>query len=243
IMPFTNPRQNNLRALIRSGQEPAQTFYQNTNKWIFGYDARIFNYAYFNPKTDTFAELNVLDLTQEPFGIKRRLYARLAFWDEKEQSWVMRDGWERRFQNDQTAFSEPFKERKFQLAERPDYFRQDTRGSQSMTVSELRHKISQLSQAGFDVLDLKIALQGKIAFPLTCLIMVLVGLPFSLSVGKRGALYGVAVGIGIGLAYWGMIGLFEQMGRYEMLPPLLAAWGPNLLFGAGGIYLFLTSRT
>ena len=40
-----------------------------------------------------------------------------------------------------------------------------------------------------------------------------------------------------------MLSLFEQMGRYEMLPPMLAAWGPNLLFGAGGLYLFLKSRT
>jgi lipopolysaccharide export LptBFGC system permease protein LptF len=73
--------------------------------------------------------------------------------------------------------------------------------------------------------------------------MVIVGLPFSFSVGKRGALYGVTLGIAIGLVYWGLIGLFEQMGRYEMLPPALAAWGPNMLFGAGGLYLFLTSRT
>jgi lipopolysaccharide export LptBFGC system permease protein LptF len=73
--------------------------------------------------------------------------------------------------------------------------------------------------------------------------MVLVALPFSFSVGKRGALYGVAIGIAIGLTYLGLSGLFEQMGRYEMLPPILAAWGPNLLFGAGGLYLFLTSRT
>lgn len=243
IMPFTNPRQNNLRALIRSGQEPAQTFYQKTNQWIFGHDSRIFNYAYFNPKTDTFAELNVIDLSQEPFGIKRRLYARRAVWDNKDQIWVLQNGWERRFKNETTEYSEPFKERRYQLSEHPDYFHQDIRGSQSMTVAELSHKISQLSQAGFDVLDLKIALQSKIAFPLTCLIMVLVGLPFSFSVGKRGALYGVAIGIGIGLAYWGLIGLFEQMGRYEILPPMLAAWGPNLLFGTGGVYLLLTTRT
>src|SRR6185436_11532253 len=108
----------------------------------------------------------------------------------------------------------------------------------SMTLAELRRAISDLSRAGFDVLDLRIALQSKIAFPLTCLIMAIVGLPFSFSVGKRGALYGVAIGMAIGIAYWGAIGLFEQMGRYEILPPILAAWGPNLLFGTGGLYLF-----
>jgi LPS export ABC transporter permease LptG len=243
VMPFTNPRQNNLRALIRSGQEPAQTFYQTKNQWIFGLDSRIFNYAYFNPTNNTFAQLTVVDLSKEPFSIKRRLYANRAVWDANERVWLLKDGWERTFANEKLLAFEQFKERKVTLAEQPDYFRRDFRGSQSMTFAELREKIVELSRSGFDVLDLKIALQSKIAFPLTCLIMVIVGLPFSFSVGKRGALYGVAIGIAIGLAFWGAIGLFEQMGRYEILPPMLAAWGPNLLFGTGGIYLFLTSRT
>ena len=243
ILPFTNRKQNNLRYLIRKGQEPPQTFYQTTNKWIFGTESRIFNYAYFTPASNTFARLNVLDLSKEPFGIKRRLYARRAWWDNSIQEWVLEKGWERRFEGDQPVAFEPFEQRRVALAEHPDYFKKETVGSSSMTLAELRRAITDLSHSGFDVLDLRIALQSKIAFPLTCLVMVMVGLPFSFSVGKRGALYGVAIGIGIGLAYWGMTGLFEQMGRYEMLPPMLAAWGPNLLFGAGGLYLFLTSRT
>jgi LPS export ABC transporter permease LptG len=243
ILPFTNRRQNSLRYLIRKGQEPPQTFYQTTNQWIFGMDSRIYNYQYFNVTNNSFARLNVLDLSREPFGIKRRLYASRAAWDDATREWVLEHGWERRFLNDQLEAYEPFRERRVALAEGPEYFKKDSRGSSSMTMVEMRRKIADLSQSGFDVLDLKIALQSKIAFPATCLIMVVVGLPFAFSVGKRGALYGVSIGIAIGLTYWGLTGLFEQMGRYEMLPPLLAAWGPNMLFGAGGLYLFLTSRT
>ena len=243
VLPFTNRRQNNLRYLIRRGQEPPQTFYQTTNQWIFGIDSRIYNYAHFDLTSNTFARLNVIDLSRNPFGIKRRLYARRASWDEGRQEWVLENGWERQFEGERLVAYEPFKQLRVQLAERPDYFKKDSRGSSSMTMAELNRKITDLSRSGFDVLDLKIALQSKIAFPLTCLIMVIVGLPFSFSVGKRGALYGVTLGIAIGLVYWGLIGLFEQMGRYEMLPPMLAAWGPNMLFGAGGLYLFLTTRT
>jgi lipopolysaccharide export system permease protein len=243
ILPFTNRRQNNLRYLIRKGQEPPQTFYQTTNKWIFGTDSRIFNYAYFTPTTNSFARLNVLDLSRNPFGITRRLYARRAWWDSTTEQWVLEKGWERRFEADHPISYEAFAERRFSLAEHPEYFKKETVGSSSMTLSELRRAIADLSHSGFDVLDLRIALQSKIAFPLTCMVMVMVGLPFSFSVGKRGALYGVAIGIAIGLSYWGLTGLFEQMGRYEILPPMLSAWGPNLLFGAGGLYLFLTSRT
>jgi LPS export ABC transporter permease LptG len=243
ILPFTNRRQNNLRYLIRRGQEPPQTFYQTTNQWIFGSNSRIYNYAHFEPTVNVFANLNVLDLSREPFGIKGRLYARRATWDNATKEWVLQNGWERRFNGEEMLGFESFAQRRVSFPEGPDYFKKDFRGSSSMTLSELRRKIADLSRSGFDVADLRVALQGKIAFPLTCFIMVIVGLPFSLSVGKRGALYGVTIGIAIGLGYWGLLGLFEQMGRYEMLPPVLAAWGPNILFGAGGVYLFLTSRT
>jgi lipopolysaccharide export system permease protein len=243
LMPFANRRQNNLRHLIRSGQEPPQTFYQTTNQWIFGNDSRVYNYAYFDPTNNTFYRLNVIDLSRDPFVIKRRLYARRATWDGATGEWILENGWERRFDVDRVIAYEPFRSRRLATDERPEYFKKDARGSSSMTLAELGRKIADLSRSGFDVLDLRIAFQSKIAFPLTCMVMVIVGLPFSFSVGKRGALYGVAIGIGIGLAYWGLLGLFEQMGRYEILPPMLAAWGPNLLFGAGGLYLFFTSRT
>ncbi|MEK6299520.1 MAG: LptF/LptG family permease [Acidobacteriota bacterium] len=243
IMPFTERRQNNLRYLIRKGQEPPQTFYQTSNQWICGTDSRIFNYSYFNPTNNSFARLSVIDLSKEPYGIKRRFYARRAWWDSGPQEWVLENGWESRFENEKPSFYEGFKERRVSLEEHPDYFKKELVGSRSLTLNQLRRKIADLSRSGFDVVDLKIALQGKVAFPLTCLVMVMVGLPFSFSAGKRGALFGLAIGIGIGLAYWGLLGLFTQMGRYEILPPLLAAWGPNMLFGAGGLYLFLTSRT
>ncbi len=243
VLPFTNRRQDNLYHLIRSGQEPAQTFYQTTHKWIFGGDTRIYHYSHFDPTSDVFARLTLLDLSKSPFGIKGRIFARRAAWERNTETWLLEDGWERRFDGGRLVSLEGFSQRRVSLPEHPDYFKKDAVESSMMTLNQLRKHIRDLSQSGFDVLDLRIALYAKFATPLTCLVMVLVGLPFAFSVGKRGALYGVMIGIVIGLLYWGMQGLFSQMGKYEMLPPLLAAWGPNLLFGAGGLYLFLTSRT
>jgi lipopolysaccharide export LptBFGC system permease protein LptF len=131
----------------------------------------------------------------------------------------------------------------FTIPEGPDYFKRPVSAADTMSFQELSHQIAELSRGGFDVLALRIDLQRKVALPLTCVVMALVGLPFAFSIGRRGALYGVAVGLAFGLVFWGMLGLFAQMGRYEILPPVLAAWGPNLLFGAGGAYLFLTART
>jgi lipopolysaccharide export LptBFGC system permease protein LptF len=39
------------------------------------------------------------------------------------------------------------------------------------------------------------------------------------------------------------IGVFKSLGNVGFLSVFLAAWGPNLLFGLGGAYLLLSTRT
>ena len=242
VLPFTNRRQENLLNVIISGQQPPQTVDPAKNKWIFGRDSRIYNYYYFDPTGNAFKQLTILDLSREPFGVKRRIFAERATWDASSEGWILEHGWEREFEENRVRV-DYFDVKRFSFQEYPDYFKKDLREASMMTLAELKRHIDDLSSSGFDVMELRVAFHSKIAFPLACLVMMIVGLPFAFSVGKRGALYGVTIGILIGLFYWGMLGLFGQMGRYEILPPILAAWGPNLLFGAGGIYLFLTSRT
>ena len=78
------------------------------------------------------------------------------------------------------------------------------------------------------------ALHRKIAFPFVTLVMTLIGVPFAVTTGRRGALYGVGVGIVLALVYWTMISVFAAFGAGGAMPPALAAWAPNLIFGACG---------
>jgi lipopolysaccharide export LptBFGC system permease protein LptF len=73
--------------------------------------------------------------------------------------------------------------------------------------------------------------------------MAILAIPFSLAGGRRGALTGVATAIGIAVVYWVTSGAFEAMGNVNQLPPLLAAWSPDILFGLGGGYLLLKVQT
>jgi len=128
-----------------------------------------------------------------------------------------------------------------ELNEQPNYFKKEVRQSQEMSYDELRAYIRDLQQSGFDVVRLRVALQKKIAFPLITLVMAVLAFPFALSVGKRGALSGVATALIIALVYWMTSGLFEAMGNVSQLPPLVAAWSPDLIFGlAGGYLIFKT---
>ena len=112
-----------------------------------------------------------------------------------------------------------------------------------MTYSELKNYITDLKTGGFEVSHLQTEMFKKISVPVVSLIMVIIGVPFSLTLGKRGALLGVAAGIFIGIAYWGALGFFDVLGANGLLAPELAAWGPNIIFGSGGMILFSMMKT
>jgi lipopolysaccharide export LptBFGC system permease protein LptF len=73
--------------------------------------------------------------------------------------------------------------------------------------------------------------------------MTLLAIPFAVTTGRRGAVYGIGVGIVLALAYWVAISVFAALGTGGLVAPVLAAWAPNLLFGAGAGFLLLTVRT
>ena len=80
-------------------------------------------------------------------------------------------------------------------------------------------------------------LHGRLAAPWACLVVVLVALPFGVSSGRRNAFVGVASSIFICFAYFVLTQFGLALGTGGQVPPWLAAWFPNLLFGSGGLVL------
>jgi lipopolysaccharide export LptBFGC system permease protein LptF len=112
-----------------------------------------------------------------------------------------------------------------------------------MGFGELRRYIASLEARGFDVAKYRVQLHRKLAFPAVGLVMTLLAVPFSFIVARRGALYGIGIAIVIAIVYWAVLGIFEALGNSALLHPALAAWAPNVLFGAVGLYLILTLET
>ena len=112
-----------------------------------------------------------------------------------------------------------------------------------MSYTQLRDYTERLQASGLDVVKQQVALWRKISFPFVTLIMTLLAVPFAVTIGRSGAMAGIGVAIGIAIVYWTTISVFAAMGAGGVMAPLLAAWAPNLLFGAGALYLLLTVRT
>jgi LPS export ABC transporter permease LptF/LPS export ABC transporter permease LptG len=241
-LPYTNKRQDALRNEIKG--KPPQTYLNPDRKWIFGQHNSIYYYQLFDSDRNEFGRLAVFQFDPATFQLTRRIYSARAHWENSLQRWVCTQGWERAPRGSAIDEYRTFDVSTFPaLSEPPAYFKKEVKQSSEMNYEELRRYIRDLQESGFDVLRLKVQLQKKLAFPIIALVMSILAIPFALSAGKRGTVAGVAIAVGIAVVYWTVSGLFEAMGNISQLPPLLAAWSPDLIFGLVGGYLLLKVPT
>ena len=214
-------------------------------RWIVGRNGSIYHYLSFEPERDEFENLSVYDFGGGSWALQRRTFIEKASFETEQATWKGEGVWVRDFISTTedgnalaTADMQPLP-----FLESPDYFETETPDAELMNVRELNSYVDELSASGFDVVQLVVALHRKISFPFVTLIFTLIAIPFAVTMGPRGALYGVGVGISLACSYWIVMSVFGAIGAAGLLAPMLAAWAPNLLFGASATYLLLTVRT
>ena len=241
-IPEANQRQETLRNQIKG--KPAQTYLRPDRKWIFGEHNNIYYYEFFDPDQNTFANITAFQFDPATFELTGRVHASRAHWSEELKKWIFEQGWERTFRGSAIQSFHQFEVDTFPtLIEHPNYFKKEVHQSSEMNYLELRTYIADLQQSGFDVVRLRVQLQKKFAYPLITLVMAVLAVPFSLSAGRKGALTGIAVALGVAITYFVAAGLFEAMGNASQLPAAMAAWAPDLIFGFLGGYLLLKVPT
>ena len=246
LLPYANQRQDALHDRIKG--RPAQTYFQPNHQWIFGEKNpdkdKIYNYQLFDPDRDFFGGLSVFELDPVTFQVRRRIYANRTYWESSLNSWVLEGGWVRDFSTSSVTSYRKFRVDSFpEISEPPSYFKREVFQYNQMNWHQLRSYISGLQKAGFETTRLSVEWHKKFAFPLLTTIITLLAIPFAFLVGTRGAVGGIALAVGIGIAYWSIAALFEAMGAVGQLPPFLAAWAPDAIFAFTGLYFFLKMRT
>jgi LPS export ABC transporter permease LptG len=236
LLARANQRADALDAQIR-GRAP-RTSNPVNRRWLIGRDGAIYHYTYYDSQRNALQNLTVYGPAKDGWRLDTVLFTPEARYDDGR--WLARDGWEQDFTGGGRWTG--FPERALGL-ETPDYFESDQPIAELMTVPQLKHYIDELSASGFNVVPLTIELQKKLAFPFVTLVMTLLAIPFGVTTGKRGTLYGIGIGIVLALTYWITSGAFAAIGKAGMLHPILAGWAPNILAAGTAAYLLLTSRT
>ena len=241
ILGASNRRAEAIRHVIRGGSP--ELFDVLQRRWVTGTSGEIYHYNYFDPRNNLLSGLSIYEFGPQMQTLVQRTDAVRGRYAGRDDSWQLENGWTREFTNaGETKTFTPF-ERAEREIEPASYFATQQPDERFMSYTQLRNYVDQLRGSGFDTSEQQVALERKLSFPFVTLVMTLLAVPFAVTTGRRGAMYGIGVGIVLAITYWVAISVFAALGSGGLVAPLLAAWAPNLLFGAGAGYLLLTVRT
>ena len=109
-----------------------------------------------------------------------------------------------------------------------------------LTIGEInRRKNSQVKFSQKDIQFMDVKLYSLIFTPFACLISVLLGIPLSITQQRQGALASSAKALGIMIAYYVLLQIFQNLGNSGILPAFIAGSAPTLSFTFFGLFISL----
>ncbi len=238
ILPATNQNAIELRDRIR-GRSP-RSYRQTERRWVFGSGGDLVTFSSLRPDPGEILDLTVMKFHPGTLRVEERIFAERALWHE-DRGWELVNGWRREFGDGGERYEE-FDLRPAAGLDPPAYFSQEWKAPDQMNIGELRSHVSDLRRRGYDTREIQVGLHRKIAVPAICVVMVLIALPFGLRIEKRGPFFGLGVALLLAAVYFFLMQMSGKVGEIGLLPPVLAAWAPNVLFSGAGLYLMASSR-
>jgi LPS export ABC transporter permease LptG len=240
VLGHANRRAESLEDEIR-GNPPRAANTLATASWQADVDRRIYYYAAFDPQTQTLHALSILEPTQDGARLLSHTLVRRATF--ANGTWHADGGWIQRFPAPNRSVREVLTPRTLTLMPPDQFSGAREHEAELMTFGDLREHITSLGQSGLNLVEPRVQLQERLAFPLVTVVMTILGVPFGVSTGRRGTLYGVGLAIILGAGYWLLNTFFLAVGSAGLLAPVMAAWATNALFLVVAVYATLTVRT
>ena len=209
-----------------------------TNLAYLGSQGRTYLIRSYNIPERTMREVVIQEIRQHT--LNGRIDAESATWENHH--WVFHEGFVRRFDKD-GEHAVHFKELVIPgLQEVPESFEKAEEDPKALSYWELEKYIQRLRQSGSRVQKYLVELYLKISFPLTNLIVVLIGTALAIRVRRGGLAISFGLAVFISFVYYAIIRTGQALGHSGKLPPLLGAWLGNLVFGGIGLALLQRAR-
>ncbi len=239
VAPFSIQKTKHIVKVDVQKQKNLGVFKQN-EIWYRSHHA-IYNFKMFDVEKNILRGITINHLHPD-FTLKTRIDAERAEWQNNQ--WVFFNLLVTTFDQNQVPFLEWSNKKVIDIPEKPDDFKIIQKDAEKMGYFELNKYIKKIRSEGYDVSRYLVDLYGKIAYPFVTLILVIIGMSFSLrSERSGGVMQSIGIGIVIGFSYWIVHALLMSVGKSGVLPPCLAAWGSNILFACLAAFLFVRMKT
>lgn len=198
----------------------------------------ILNVDFFEPTKNTIngMTLNVLD---DEANISYRLGAETAVYTDG--AWLLTNGMEQRL-NEQSRYDyRYFDEERFVMDFTPDDLRSVLKSSEEMNFWELMVLITAIEEDGYDARQYKVDLHGRFSLLASCFILCLIGAGLAVRCRLNPKMVQTVIeGIVVIFTMWLLRSLFMSLGYDgEVLPPFVAAWLVNVIFGILAVVLLV----
>ena len=239
VLPFSEQRQERFRNEIYGRPPDAGGRGPGVSNWYLSEHDEIWHREEANAASNELFGVSVFTFDRQ-FRLVRRTAARDAVWSDG--AWKFQNGWTRGFEK---SAREPYRAFTEQTVsgDPPKALAAVRRRPEEMRFRELEHVTRRLKAGGFATAGLDTALQAKLAGPFLIPVMALLAVPFAFRIGRRGTLAGIGLGLFFGILALIATAFSTKLGEAGALPPLLAAWAPDVLFGIAGTYFLVRMRT
>jgi lipopolysaccharide export system permease protein len=234
----TRRREDILEGEVRKRQVTDPTEYPNVS--MLGRDGRVYLVKlYLAPEKRM---LDVLVTEMRDNRILRRIDARAARWDGTQ--WVFEDGVVRVFGGKEgKEAATPFTRLALpELSERPEDFRKTPEKPDEMGFTRLSDYVDRLRRSGLREEKYQVQLDLKLAFPWINFIVVVMGAALAARLRNPNAALGFGISVFTAFFYYGLMRAGEALGTGGTLPPAVAAWMANAIFGLLALVLFVSAQ-
>jgi len=243
IVPAANRDAKRLLDRIK-GRETTRSYRTTDRQWLLSRDgSTLYNFLRYESESKTMVRLTLFRIDRS-MQLTYHLFAdRVRYVDGK---WVADSGWSREFRPDGSdEFRQILAPRAIDVPEGPEYFGQEYRLPAEMSYRQLQKYIEEVVASGYRPHKLIVRWQQKLSYPLSAFVMVFLALPYGLNRGGRRVttMQGIALALGLGIAYFLVVAVFGKMGEADLLPPMVAAWAPVALAGLFALNRMTTLRT
>lgn len=237
VVPFANRRVGELKGELQTQISKPLI---RPNVFFKGTDQRYFYVKEVDNQTGLMRDVFILDQTQ--YGPPQVITAEKARWlNQKDASvWVLENGMVHKY-NPSGYVDHEIKYDQLNIQFKMNagaYYGADLDPA-AQSTAELESQVAGLKKAGADTKNLEVALHMKYSVPMATFFAALIAAPLGLMFSRMGAYIGVALSIILVFLYYVIMQTFQAMGNAGIVPPLVAAWTQNALFGVIGLILML----